>query len=43
MAVQKMFNVLLAHDADFGVASKLGSGSDFYFSLPVIDVEEEKE
>ncbi len=36
-------NILLAHDADFGVASKLGSGSDFYFSLPVIDVEEEKE
>lgn len=36
-------NILLAHDADFGVASKLGSGSDFYFSLPVIDVEEEKD
>lgn len=35
-------NILLAHDADFGVASKLGSGSDFYFSLPVVDVEEEK-
>ena len=36
-------NILLAHDADFGVASKLGSGSDFYFSLPIIDVEKEKE
>lgn len=36
-------NILLAHDADFGVASKLGSGSDFYFSLPIIDVENEKE
>lgn len=36
-------NILLAHDADFGVASKLGSGSDFYFSLPIVDVEEEKE
>ena len=35
-------NILLAHDADFGVASKLGSGSDFYFSLPVVDVEEER-
>ena len=30
-------NILIAHDADFGVASKLGEGSDFYFSLPVID------
>ena len=36
-------NILLAHDADFGVASKIGSGSDFYFSLPVVDIEEEKE
>lgn len=36
-------NILLAHDADFGVASKLGSGSDFYFSLPVVDVEKETE
>ena len=34
-------NILLLHDADFGVASKLGSGSDFYFSLPIVDVEEE--
>ena len=30
-------NILLAHDADFGVASKVGSGSDFYFSLPVVE------
>lgn len=36
-------NILLAHDADFGVASKLGSGSDFYFSLPVVDVENDKD
>ena len=35
-------NILIAHDADFGVASKLGCGSNFYFSLPVIDVEEER-
>lgn len=35
-------NILIAHDADFGVASKLGEGSDFYFSMPVIDVTEEK-
>lgn len=36
-------NILLAHDADFGVASKVGEGSDFYFSLPIIDTEEETE
>ena len=35
-------NILIAHDADFGVASKLGEGSDFYFSMPVIDVTEEE-
>ena len=29
-------NILIAHDADFGVASKLGEGSDFYFSIPII-------
>ena len=40
---QVVKNILLAHDADFGVASKLGSGLDFYFSLPIIDVENEKE
>ena len=34
-------NILIAHDADFGVASRLGAGSNFYFSLPVIDVEKE--
>ena len=33
-------NILIAHDADFGVASKLGEGSDFYFSMPIIDTEE---
>lgn len=36
-------NILLAHNADFGVASKLGSGSNFYFSLPVLDVKEEED
>ena len=36
-------NILLLHDADFGVASKLGSGSDFYFSLPIVDVKEEED
>lgn len=34
-------NILIAHDADFGVASKLGEGSDFYFSMPIINTEEE--
>ena len=34
-------NILIAHDADFGVISKLGEGSDFYFSMPVIPVEKE--
>lgn len=34
-------NILLAHDADFGVASKLGEGSDFYFILPIIPTDEE--
>ena len=29
-------NILIAHDADFGVASKLGEGSDFYFTMPII-------
>ena len=32
-------NILIAHDADFGVASKLGEGSDFYFSMPIIPTE----
>lgn len=36
-------NILLAHNADFGVASKLGSGSNFYFSLPALDIKEETE
>ncbi len=35
-------NILLAHDADFGVASKLGEGSDFYFILPIIPTDEEE-
>ena len=34
-------NILLAHDADFGVASKVGEGSDFYFILPVIPTDDE--
>ena len=29
-------NILIAHDADFGVASKIGEGSDFYFTMPII-------
>ena len=36
-------NILLAHNADFGVASKLGSGSNFYFSLPALDIKEEED
>ena len=35
-------NILLAHDADFGVASKLGEGSDFYFILPIIPTGDEE-
>ncbi len=35
-------NILLAHDADFGVASKVGEGSDFYFILPIIPTGEEE-
>ena len=35
-------NILIAHDADFGVASKLGEGSDFYFSMPIIDTDAEE-
>ena len=35
-------NILIAHDADFGVASKLGEGSDFYFSMPIINTEEDE-
>ena len=34
-------NILLAHDADFGVASKLGEGSDFYFIMPIIPTGDE--
>lgn len=34
-------NILIAHDADFGVASKLGEGSDFYFSMPIIRTDDE--
>ena len=34
-------NRRLAHDADFGVASKLGEGSDFYFIMPIIPTGDE--
>ena len=34
-------NTLIAHNADFGVASKLGEGSDFYFILPIIPTDDE--
>ena len=34
-------NILLAHDADFGVVSKPGEGSDFYFILPIIPTGDE--
>lgn len=33
-------NILLAHNADFGVASKVGEGSDFYFILPIIPTDD---
>ena len=29
-------NILLAHNAEFGVESKLGEGSDFWFIIPII-------
>ena len=35
-------NILIAHDADFGVASKLGHGSDFYFIMPIIPEDPEE-
>ena len=34
-------NILLAHDAEFAVASTLGEGSDFYFILPIIPTDDE--
>ena len=35
-------NILIAHDAEFSVASVLGEGSDFYFILPVIPTGDEE-
>ena len=35
-------NILIAHDADYGVESKLGEGSDFWFSLPIIPTDDEE-
>lgn len=34
-------NILIAHNAEFGVSSVLGEGSDFYFSIPIIPTDDE--
>ena len=34
-------NILIAHDAQYGVTSISKEGSDFYFTLPIIPAEEE--
>ena len=36
-------NILIAHDAEYGVESTVGEGSDFWFSLPIIPTDEEDE
>lgn len=35
-------NILIAHDAAYGVESTLGEGSDFWFSMPIIPVDNEE-
>lgn len=34
-------NILIAHDAEYGVDSTLGEGSDFWFILPIIPTDDE--
>lgn len=34
-------NVLIAHDASYGVSSTVGEGSDFWFIMPIIPIDEE--
>ena len=35
-------NILIAHDAEYGVESKPGEGSDFWFSMPIIPTDTEE-
>ena len=35
-------NILIAHDAEYGVESTLGEGSDFWFSMPIIPTDTEE-
>ena len=34
-------NILIAHEAQFGVESAVGEGSDFWFTMPIIPTDEE--
>ena len=36
-------NILIAHDAEYGVSSTVGEGSDFWFSLPIIETGDDDE
>ena len=36
-------NILINHDAEYGVTSKYNEGSDFYFILPKVDLDENED